>query len=271
MLVSHKWLEELLNTTLDVNRLKRICLNLGLEVEAESRLAPEGIVVGKINKMSPHPRLKNLSVLEVKADRVMTIVTAARNVKQGDRILVGPAGATVYGQEILKRDFEGITSQGIFISEEELKLADKSTGVIVVEKGKPGASFSNVFDDIVLDIKTTPNRPDWLSVEGIARELAIGLGVQYTGIYRKNLLRQINRTGSVRIAIQDTHGCPRYTARIFDGVTIKESPFWMKWRLHCMGMKAINNIVDVTNIIMLLSGQPLHPFDADLLKGGIII
>jgi phenylalanyl-tRNA synthetase beta chain len=271
MLISLKWLEELLDTKLETNNLRRICLNQGIEVEEELKRAPEGIIIGKVNNISPHPKLKKLDVLEVKTDKTIHIVTAAKNIKKGDLVLVGPAGTELHGQQILKRDFEGITSHGILISEQELGLAEKSLGVIVLEKGRPGSSFTSIFDDVVLDMSTTPNRPDWLSVDGIARTLAVGLGLDYTKgdtLYR---LKQFNRTGNFTIKIQDIHGCPRYTARIFEDVVVTDSPFWMKWRLHCMGMKTVNNVVDITNIVMLLTGQPLHPFDLDLLRGGIFI
>ena len=271
MLVSIKWLEEILNTKLEINNLKRLCLNIGLEVEAESKFAPEGIIIGRINKLSPHPRLNNLSILELKPDKKIQIVTAAKNIKQGDLVLVGPAGATLNDQKILEKDFGGTKSQGVLVSEQELGLAEESTGVIVLEKGKPGSTFRDFFDDVVVDMNTTPNRPDWLSLEGIAHEIAVGLGIDFTERYRPSKLKQFNRTGTYKIKIQDVQGCPRYTARIFDNIVVKESPFWMKWRLHCMDMTVVNNIVDSTNIVMLLTGQPLHSFDLDLLKGGVII
>lgn len=271
MLVSIKWLEEILDTKLEINHLMRICLNLGLEVEAESHCAPEGIIIGRINKLSPHPRLSNLSILEIKTDTKIQIVTAAKNIKQGNLILVGPVGATLNNQEILEKDFGGIKSQGVLVSEQELGLVEESTGVIVLEKGKPRSTFKDFFDDVVADMSATPNRPDWLSVEGIAREIAVGFGIDYTRNYKPSELKQFNRIGTYKIKIQDLQDCPRYTARIFDNIVVKESPFWMKWRLHCMGMAEINNVVDITNIIMLLTGQPLHPFDLDLLKGGVMI
>lgn len=271
MLVSIKWLEELLNIKLDLNTLKRVCLNLGLEVEEEFMFAPEGILIGKINKLSPHPRLSNLAILDITTDREMQIVTAAKNVKRNDLVLVGPANATLNDQKIEERDFAGISSHGILVSEQELKVAEQSAGVVVLEKGKPGSHFRDVFDDIVVDISTTPNRPDWLSVEGIARELAVGFDIDYPEPYRPSRLKQYNRTGRYKIKIQDLHGCPRYTARLFENVVVKESPFWMKWRLHCMNMTVKNNVVDSTNLMMLLTGQPLHPFDVDLLKGGVTI
>ena len=274
MLVSLKWLEELLGRNLDAEEIRKVSLTLGLEVEEQYTHAPAGIVVGKITNMNPHPKRKNLSVLQVKIKRNVQIVTAAKNLKQGDLVLVGPIGSTVGNQQVTARDFQGVTSHGVLVSEQELGLADESTGVIVLEKGTPGALFKNIFDDIVLDMGTTPNRPDWLSVEGIARELSIRFistpvrGMRTTIPLAK---QRTKRHGTFKISIKDTAGCPRYTARIFDDVHVGESPFWLKWRLHCAGMKPVNNIVDITNLLMLMKGQPLHPFDFKLLKGNVTI
>ena len=274
MLFSIKWLEEFLRTKIDISDLEQICLNLGLEVEDQIEYAPKDVVIGQIRSIAPHPRQKNLEVLDVMARERIQIVTAAKNIKKDDLILTVQAGGEFNDAPVTEKDFSGVKSEGVLVSEQELGLAEASTGVIVLDRGKPGAPFSRYFDDLVVDIATTPNRPDWLSLEGIAREISSALGVDYAKLnsldrlYKSN---QSNRTGDFRIKITDINGCPRYTGRIFDNVTVTESPFWQKWRLQCMGMKGINNIVDITNLVMLLTGQPLHPFDFDLLKGGIII
>jgi phenylalanyl-tRNA synthetase beta chain len=124
----------------------------------------------------------------------------------------------------VEKNFAGVKSHGVLISEEELGLAEKSVGVITLEKGKPGTLFKNFFDDLVLDMSTTPNRPDWLSIEGIAREIGTGLDIRKSAS-QSPILKQVNRTGGFRIKLKDLQGCPRYTARIFDNISIKESPF----------------------------------------------
>jgi len=177
MLITVKWLEELLGKKLEVERLKRISLNLGLEVEEVTSLAPPDLRIGRIERLTPHPTLGNLTILQVKLNKRLQIVTAAKNVKKGDLVLVGPAGIKFNEQTIKEKDFKGVKSQGVLISEQELGLAESSTGVIILERGKPGALFKDFFDDLVLDMSTTPNRPDWLSVEGIAREMAVGLNI----------------------------------------------------------------------------------------------
>lgn len=274
MLFSIKWLEEFLKTKIDVGNLEKLCLTLGLEVEERISHAPHGVVIGRIMSLRPHPRQKDLSVLDVKAGKNIQIVTAAKNVKKDDLILAVPAGEKLNDNVVTEKNFSGTKSQGVLVSEQELRLAESSTGVIVLDRGRPGAGFATYFDDLVVEIRTTPNRPDWLSVEGIAREISGSLGIDYSKLSSLERLyapKQMNRTGDFRIKIVDIEGCPRYTGRIFDEIRVEESPFWLKWRLHCMGMKSINNVVDITNLIMLFTGQPLHPFDLRLLKGGIFI
>jgi phenylalanyl-tRNA synthetase beta chain len=274
MLISMLWLEELLGASLEVDQIKKNALSLGFEVEETTHLAPGHVVVGKIIDAKPHPRRTDLQVLRIRTHKELCIVSADTTVSVNDRVLVCPAGAVFKDQTIAPRDFDGITSQGMLVSEQELGLIDRSTGVIVLEKGKPGDTFAACFDDVVLDMSATPNRPDWLSVDGIARDLAIRLAIDYSTrsvINRLQDVMQASKRGTFSLTLQDKQGCPRYTARLFQDIVVKESPFWIKWRLHCMGMNAVNNVVDITNIIMLLTGQPLHPFDHDLLKDGIIV
>jgi phenylalanyl-tRNA synthetase beta chain len=274
MLFSVKWLEEFLKTKIDIDNLEKLCLTLGLEIEGQTSHASHDIVIGKIMSIIAHPRQKNLNILKVKTRKNIQIVTAAKNVRKDDLILVVPAGGKLNDNVVTEKNFSGTKSEGVLVSEQELGIAESSTGVVVLDRGKPGADFATYFDDLVVEIKTTPNRPDWLSVEGIAREISGSLGIDYSKLSSLERLydpRQNNRTGNFIIKIADMNGCPRYTGRVFDEVRIGESPFWLRWRLHCMGMKSINNVVDITNLIMLLTGQPLHPFDLDLLKGGIFI
>jgi len=267
MLLSIKWLEELLGVGLDIDKLPRIVLSLGMEIENQRRFAPASVVVGRIRKITPHPKLKNLDILEIALHKPIQIVSAAKNVKTGDRVLVCPAGTKFGELPVQEKEFEGVRSEGMLVSEQELGLAEKSEGVIVLNRGDEGKPFDKVFDDLVVEIKAFPNRPDWLSMIGVCRELAIALGVNYRPPFTD--AAQANRAGEYRVQIKDLKGCPRYTARIFDEVRIKASPFETKWRLRCMGMNSINDFVDATNIMMLLTGQPLHPFDLDKLRGGI--
>lgn len=269
MLISVKWLEELLGTGLDVDKLPRTALKLGMEIENQHRYGPAGVVLGRIRKITPHPSQKHLDILEIAAGRPIQIVSAAKNVKAGDRVLVCPTGVKFRDLPVQEKDFNGVRSEGMLVSEQELGLVERSEGVIIPDRGEEGKPFEKVFDDLAVEIKSFPNRPDWLSMIGIARELAIGLGINFRSPLTGE--SQANRTGNFRVQIKDPKGCPRYTARIFEEVRVGESPFETKWRLNCMGMKSINNMVDGTNIMMLLTGQPLHPFDLDKLRGGIIV
>lgn len=269
MLVSIKWLEEILNTKLNIKELQKAANNLGMEIAQHYEYCPGDIVIGKIVKVNPHPTLKNLNILEIRTTTQHQIVTSAMNVKLNDLVLVVGSGKKFQDKIVGERDFDGIKSTGMLISEEELGIAEKSTGVIVLDKGTEGKHFKDVFDDIVLDIKVNANRPDLLSVIGLAREFSLGLGIKF--LFKDKGLEQINHYDESEVKIKDPDGCPRYTARIFEDVSVKESPFSVKWRLFCMGMNSINNVVDITNINMLLTGQPLHPFDLDLLSLPIII
>ncbi len=274
MLFSVKWLEEFLHTKIDMKDLESVCLDLGLEVEDQIECAPKDVMIGRIKSITPHPQEKNLDILAVQLKKMTQIVTAAKNIKKGDLVLAVPVGGELNGNAVSKRNFAGVESQGVLVSEQELGLAESSTGVIVLDRGQPGAAFNKYFDDLVADINATPNRPDWLSLEGIAREISGTMGIDYSKLSSLDRLYaplQRNRSGKFGIRISDINGCPRYTGRIFEDVSVAQSPFWLKWRLQCMGMKSINNVVDITNLIMLLTGQPLHPFDLDLLRGGVTI
>ncbi len=269
MLASVKWLEEILNTKLDIKALEKAANNLGMEIGQQYQYCPGDIVIGRIVKINPHPTLKNLNILDIKTTTHHQIVTSAMNIKVDDLVFVVPSGKKFKDKVVGERDFNGVKSTGMLVSEEEMGIAEKSTGVIVVDRGNEGAHFKDVFDDLVLDIKVNTNRPDLLSILGVAREFSLGLGIKFS--YKEKNPEQVNHNDTAVVKIKDLDGCPRYTARIFEDVVIKESPFSVKWRLSCMGMKGINNVVDITNINMLLTGQPLHPFDLDLIKEPIII
>ncbi|MGB9720070.1 MAG: phenylalanine--tRNA ligase subunit beta [bacterium] len=269
MLVSVKWLEELLNSKLDVKALENAANNLGMEIVQQYNYCPGDIIIGKILKITPHPTLKNLQILDIKTHAHHQIVTSATNIKLNDLVFVVPAGKKFKDQTVGERNFDGIKSNGMLVSDEEMGIAEKSTGVIVLDKGMEGKDFVDVYDNIVLDVKVSANRPDLLSVTGLAREFSLGLGIKF--VCKEKIPDQINHIDKSWVNIKDLDGCPRYTARIFEDVRIAESPFSIKWRLSCMGMKGINNVVDITNINMLLFGQPLHPFDLDLLKEPIVI
>ncbi len=269
MLISIKWLEELLNTKLDVRSLEKVANNLGMEVVQQIKYCPGDIVVGKITKVKPHPTLNNLNILDIKTSNHHQIVTSDRNIKENDFVLVVMSGKKFKEQVVTKRDFNGIESDGMLVSEEELGIAEKSTGVIILNNVTEGKHFTDIFDDIVLEVKVNTNRPDLLSVMGLAREFRLGLGIKFSP--RQKTAEQVNHIDKSWVRVDDTEGCARYTAKIFENVKVKESPFSAKWRLFCMGMKGINNVVDITNINMLLYGQPLHPFDLDLLKPPVVV
>ncbi|MDD7305876.1 MAG: phenylalanine--tRNA ligase subunit beta [Peptoniphilaceae bacterium] len=243
----------------------------------------ENIVVGKVNSLEKHPNADRLSVLKIDVgkDKDLTIVTAATNVKNGDYLLVIKSGATLdKGPKIEDHDFFGITSQGMLLAYKEMNYPDSvipkklKDGVIVLSgKFVPGELASKVLSSNtpVIEYEITPNRPDCLSIIGMARETAASFGTKLTypsttyKAYDENLY---DYTNGVEVISDD---CKRFTARVIKDVEVKESPQWLQNYLILAGMRPINNIVDITNFVMLETGQPIHAYDLDKLYDKKII
>ena len=151
MLVSVKWLEEILHIPLEIESLKRIGLNLGLEIAEVFTRAPDNAIIGKILSIEPHPNIKNLTILKIAINKKIQIVTAATNIRPGDLVLAIPAGGKLRSETVIEKNFNGIKSQGILLSEEELGLAERSSGVIVLEKGDQGILLQCVSPAHVVD------------------------------------------------------------------------------------------------------------------------
>ncbi len=282
MKASLLWLNQYIGRQLKIDKIVDILVRLGFgcDVDAITNFGEglENVYVAGIDDLQIHPREKHLRIacLNVGNEKAQ-VVTAARNIKTGDLVLFARPGAKIKGEEVKEKDFAGTVSYGMFLSEEELGLAAKSEGVIVLEgnwldpsgriyKLKPGKKFSDVFDCQVLDLETTAPRSDWLSVVGVAREICRIYNKGLPAIKTTRIISQ-----DIGITIKDFVGCPLYTGRVINDVKIADSPFWLKWRLFTHGINPINNIVDVSNLIMLQFGQPLHAFDYDKLSGNKII
>ena len=268
MKASYKWLKELVDFDLPVPELALRLTDAGLEVENITPLGADlsQVVVGEIEKISPHPQADKLSVCLVSVGiEDLQIVCGAPNVKEKTKVPVALIGARLpSGMQIAKSNLRGVESFGMICSEKELEIGEDAEGIMILDpKLKVGEPISSALDleDHVLDIAITPNRPDWLSMIGVAREVAAlcGSRVKSTPL----ALKEINRMASemVQVKIDDPAGCPRYAARIIDEVSIAASPFWLKRKLQSAGMRSINNVVDVTNLVMLELGHPLHAFD----------
>jgi len=251
----------------------------GVKVETLERLAPPelaGIVVGEVRQIDRHPAADNLLVCQVDVGKGLhTVVTGATNLKVGDRVPVALPGSVLPGgRRIEAATFRGVLSEGMLCSEAELKVGDDADGIWVLPQDVPiGKSVMDALglDDTVLHLEIYPNRPDCLSVIGVAREVAALAGTRLR--LPEMAVREADEPVAQLAAVEvvDTDLCPRYTARVMRHVRIAPSPAWVVQRLKVAGMRPINNVVDITNLVMWEWGQPLHAFDYDQLTGGRIV
>ncbi len=247
---------------------------LGLEVDSfeHKALNFDGMVVGQVTQKNRHQNSNKLWVCEVDiGSRRLSVVCGAPNVEVGQKVAVAPEKSRLPdGTTIQHTEIRGVTSEGMICSELELGISSRGDGIMVLdEQSQQGKKLSEVLGqgEIIIDVDVTPNRPDCFGVIGIAREIATmsdsELRKPKISIRENN--QDINEL--IKIKILDPDKCPRYSARFIGDVEIKPSPWWLAQRLEAVGVRAINNVVDVTNYVMLETGQPLHAFDYQLLKG----
>ena len=237
----------------------------------------EKVVVGRITALNKHPENKNLSVCQVDIKgKILQIVCGAKNMKVFDKVAVALEGAKLPQIGIIKsKKFENILSSGMLCSASELGVEPgKSPGILILEEDTAlGEDIRKIikFDDTIFDFEIHSNRPDLMSIIGIAREVGAITNhkLKMPEIKIKEEGEKIEKDITVKIKAEDL--CPRYTGRIIKGIKVEESPLWLKWKLKLLGIRAINNIVDITNFVMMETGQPLHAFDLDLIKGKTIL
>lgn len=280
MKISLNWLKDFVDIDISPERLAEILITAGLEVEGITRLGEglDNVVIARILSMRPHPNADRLTLCSVSTgDKTHAIVCGAKNMKEGDMVALALPGAHLpNGMKITKSKIRGEASEGMLCSETELGLAKESAGIMILSVGHGGLTLGDpladalMLRDIVFDINLTPNRSDCLSVIGIAREVAALTGKVLKRPEIKFTEGDFDTSSSVSVEVLDLDTCPRYTARIVKGIKTGPSPLWMKRRLEVSGIRSINNIVDVTNYVMLERGQPLHAFDLGLLDGGKI-
>jgi len=236
----------------------------------------DDVVVAVVEERTQHPNADKLSLCRVNNGReVLTIVCGAQNFKSGDKVALAQVGATLPGDFTIKRSkIRGEESCGMLCSEKELGLADESAGIMVLppdlQLGTPVFAALGL-KDTIFEIGLTPNRADCLSVIGIAREVAAKLGKKVHHPQFKLVEAGPPIGNRASVTIEDPKLCPRYTARYIESCRIAPSPQWLVNRLKAVGMRSINNVVDVTNYVLLEYGHPLHAFDFDLLSGGKIV
>jgi phenylalanyl-tRNA synthetase beta chain len=282
MKVPVSWLREYVDFDWSVEELARRLVFTSAEVDRIVRLGVPGganldyFVVGKVLEADKHPNADKLQLtrVDVGDGEPRSIVCGAWNFGAGATVAVVLPGATMPGDglQIEKRKLRGELSDGMILSERELELGENHAGIMVLDDslaaGTPLADVLPLGDD-VLEVETLYNRPDLMSIYGIAREVAVLTGGELKPLPGTEPARSGDEP--VEIAIDDLDGCPRYIGRLFRDVTIGESPAWLKARLIGAGMRPISNVVDVTNYVMLALGSPLHAFDFDSLAGGRIV
>ncbi|MBN1105719.1 MAG: phenylalanine--tRNA ligase subunit beta [Deltaproteobacteria bacterium] len=278
MRVSLNWLKDFVPIPLSPRELAERMTMCGLEVES---LDPVGhglgdIVAAQIDSIRPHAKAERLFVCEVDIGReTLPVVCGATNLSKGAMVPMALPGTRLPGgMTVEESTIRGVRSVGMLLAEDEMGLTDDHTGVMILHAGlKPGAKVSSALglEDWALEVSLTPNRPDCASVMGIAREVAAitGQGLKRPAIRLKEDGQPVEELAGV--TLEDPVGCPRYAAGMICGVEIKPSPFWMRYRLHTAGLRGINNVVDVTNYVLLELGQPLHAFDHDRLKENRIV
>ncbi|MEP7162543.1 MAG: phenylalanine--tRNA ligase subunit beta [Candidatus Moraniibacteriota bacterium] len=281
MQFSYKWLRELSGTKRSPGKLAELLLTHAFEVESVSAY-PHGladIVIGKVLKVVKHPSADRLKVttLETVKGEARTIVCGASNVAAGQKVaVVLPGGKLPDGTVIKEAELRGVKSEGMICSERELGLGESHAGIIVLDKDAPlGKSFAKYvgLEDTILDVKILPDRScDALSYEGLSREIAALEGFAPLFLKEKKLRTKTKTSSKVPKVTLKSEKCDRYILALFQGVKIEESPLSLKVKLLTSGLRPINAIVDITNYLMLLTGQPLHAFDADAIgKKGIVV
>jgi len=279
MKVTLNWLREFVDIDLPVAELAERLTMAGLEVESIEETGRElaDVVCAELVRVHPHPRADRLSVCEVRpnSDTTVTVVCGATNLRAGDRVAYAAPGASLPGgRTIATAEVRGISSAGMLCSEAELGVGLDASGLLILpNEAAIGERVAVVLglEDTVLELGITPNRGDCLSILGIAREIAALAGQR---LRRQRLaVRESEEAAAdlVAIRIVDPDLCARYVGRVLANVKIAPSPLWLQTRLRAVGMRPLNNVVDVTNYVMLERGQPLHAFDYDRLPSQEIV
>ena len=277
MRLSLNWLADLVSLNVAPEVLAERLTMAGLEIDAIERLDPEfsGVVVGRVTAVEPHPQADRLRLAEVTTGtETYRVVCGAPNLEAGRLYPFAPIGAVVSGHKIKAAKLRGVASEGMLCAEDELGLSQDHVGLMAIPQDLPlGADLAEALKiaDVVLEVAVTANRSDCLSILGLAREVAALLDLPL----RHPEVPVAPAAGppefQAKVTILDPVHCPRYAARLLTGLTVKPSPFWMRRRLQVSGIRAINNLVDVTNYVLLEFGQPLHAFDFTRLGGGEIV
>jgi len=291
MKISYNWIKDYLNIDTDPHRVASILTGIGLEIEGTEEWSSvkgglDGIVIGEVLSSHKHPDADKLTVNTVNVGKgePLNIVCGAPNVAAGQKVPVALVGATVFkgdeSLEIKKSKIRGALSEGMICAEDEIGMGPLHEGIMILDPaavpGTPASDYFKVEKDFIFEIGLTPNRIDSGSHYGVARDLAAYLAVN-EGLKSKPRLPSLDdfrptmKKKTFDIIVENEKDCPRYTGINIFGVTIGESPDWLKNRLRAVGLNPINNVVDITNFVQHEIGQPLHAFDADMVTGNKVI
>src|SRR5438093_10506974 len=272
MKFSVNWLREFVDLPKNPEEIAELLTRAGIETKnIETRGAKiDKVIVSQITASSRHPNADRLTVCEVHegSGTKRQIVCGATNYKVGDKVpLALPGTKLPNGTEIRKSKLRGVESEGMLCSPIELGMGEDASGLLILSPdAKVGAPIVDLFPtDTILDVEITPNRGDLLSHFGLAREIAALTGKKIKSTARESKI-PVKKTG---VTITSTRECPFFSARRIDSITIGPSPQWLRAKIESVGIRSINNIVDMSNLVMLELGQPTHAFDGDKLKGGI--
>jgi phenylalanyl-tRNA synthetase beta chain len=292
MIISYNWLSEYLPVTIDTERLSKILTSIGLEVESLHKYESlkgglEGIVVGEVLSCEKHPDADKLKITTVNigAAEPSQIVCGASNVAIGQKVIVATVGTMLYPSsgepfQIKKAKIRGIESFGMICAEDEIGLGESHDGIMVLDAEKiPGTKAAELFEtytDYIFEIGLTPNRMDAMSHLGVARDVCAYLWHHDKKELRavspfKNNFKADNNELVIDVKIENNDACKRYAGVSISNIKVGESPTWLQNKLKAIGLRSINNIVDVTNFILHETGQPLHAFDAAKIKGNSIV
>lgn len=290
MKISYNWLKEYIDLPISPERVSEILTDIGLEVSGTEIFQSlkgglEGVVIGRILTKEKHPDADKLSLttVDIGGAEPLHIVCGAPNVEPGQKVVVATIGTTLYPTEegftIKKAKIRGQISEGMICAEDELGLGTGHEGIMILpHDSKPGtsaANFFNIVSDTIFEVELTPNRIDGASHFGAARDLAAFMRQFFEEVkLNKPSIAAFeidNKSNPVKIIVENTAACPRYTGISISGVKVEESPKWLKEKLISIGQKPINNIVDITNFVMFEIGQPLHSFDLDTIPENTVI
>lgn len=297
MTISYNWLSEYLPEKVDPEKLSKILTSIGLEVESLEKYEDmkgglAGLVIGEVLECAKHPDADKLSVtkVDIGTDETLQIVCGAPNVAAGQKVVVATVGSTIYpvsGEALTmkKAKIRGVESFGMICAGDEIGLNNDHAGILVLpagtQKGIPAAEYFKPYNDFIFEIGLTPNRMDAMSHTGVAKDVCAWLShhnkkeTHIKSPFKNTTLTPVVKTDQaglqMEVVIENKDACQRYAGISLQGVTIAESPAWLTQKLKSIGLRPINNIVDITNFILHETGQPLHAFDADAIAGKKVI